>query len=794
MSNLLKQSTARDVMVFLVDSADHITGKTGLTLTITASKNGAAFASISPTVTERGTGWYSLALTTSHTDTLGDLALHITATGADPADLVFTVVALLPGDAVTVGTNNDKTGYRLSATGVDDVWDEAQAGHTTAGTFGKYLDDEVSGVGGGGGGSHGISRNLVVRNQRTHRRLVSGTTITAVEVYGPDNQIAKTPVFAYNATADMADVTFTPDEAGVWTALGRDGSSNIVASDQVECGLTLPEWAACGLKPYEGHAFSYPIQPMDEGSSGQAGSDLAGSAITTLGTFLTRSWISKGKVVIPWDCTIYGMQILTSLSQPLNNVDSWRLYTVRANGALTGFVRSISDNVKNLTPDEGSWAGGGWKTVWFAKPVTGRLGDWWGFDVDDTSNGGNTVVAYYQPSTTNAVTAGQAIHVLNATVSLSQTVQNTWGSYGSVTGQFQIRLYISPPAIGITGLSHWAGSGASATGAASASIYTDAPIGPNRTRDLAYLLQEQMGLPVANLAQGSTDIRNWVGPASYTHNITSGGATTNLQLATPYPPAGDFTAGQRVRLFGGTTEYRKVTSYDANTGILVITGTNATTHTTVTYTPLNNGIATGLWENIVVPIHPALVVYDCVYNDCQAGYGRDGVTGFEDRDYLTMLDRLLVHADQSGIELAMLEAFGSLYAVQNNTVAGLDFSAQIERLNRLVRGWCQRNGILYIPLNWRLGQYDSTRSSTARYKRYAQKRYLTDFSRYGLPDYQATDVVHLTEQGRKAAAAGIATALKHRVLPQSTRESVPTLIDLSPPDSPDELLRLQVKG
>lgn len=46
--------------------------------------------------------------------------------------------------AVTVGTNNDKTGYALSAAGVDAIWDEAQSGHTTAGTFGKFLDVEVS--------------------------------------------------------------------------------------------------------------------------------------------------------------------------------------------------------------------------------------------------------------------------------------------------------------------------------------------------------------------------------------------------------------------------------------------------------------------------------------------------------------------------------------------------------------------------------------------------------------------------------------------------------------------------
>jgi len=84
-------------MIFMVDETDHITGLAGLTLTITASKNGAAFASISPTVTDRGDGWYSLALTTTHTNTLGDLALHITSTGADPTDALDEVVVELPG-------------------------------------------------------------------------------------------------------------------------------------------------------------------------------------------------------------------------------------------------------------------------------------------------------------------------------------------------------------------------------------------------------------------------------------------------------------------------------------------------------------------------------------------------------------------------------------------------------------------------------------------------------------------------------------------------------------------------
>lgn len=90
---ILKPSTARNVDVFMTDSTDHVTGKTGLTLTITASKDGAAFAGISPTVTELATGWYKLALTAAHTDTPGDLALHITGAAADPSDVAMQVVA-----------------------------------------------------------------------------------------------------------------------------------------------------------------------------------------------------------------------------------------------------------------------------------------------------------------------------------------------------------------------------------------------------------------------------------------------------------------------------------------------------------------------------------------------------------------------------------------------------------------------------------------------------------------------------------------------------------------------------
>lgn len=178
MTFLLKQSATFEMPVFMVDSADHVTGKTGLTLTVTASKNGAAFASISPTVTERGNGWYFLSLTTAHTSTVGALCLHVTSSGADPSDLSAQVGPVdanaiewlgvtidTPADpgipnvnVVTMASNSltsnavednafsnfkfDSSFYAAAADAdANAVWDATTASHVTAGTFGKALQD-----------------------------------------------------------------------------------------------------------------------------------------------------------------------------------------------------------------------------------------------------------------------------------------------------------------------------------------------------------------------------------------------------------------------------------------------------------------------------------------------------------------------------------------------------------------------------------------------------------------------------------------------------------------------------
>ncbi len=102
--NLIKQSQTAQVLMFLMlDSSDHVSAKTGLSPTVTLSKNGASFASPSGAVTEVGSGWYKVAGNATDTNTLGPLVLHATGSGADPCDVVFEVVAFDPQDSVRAG-------------------------------------------------------------------------------------------------------------------------------------------------------------------------------------------------------------------------------------------------------------------------------------------------------------------------------------------------------------------------------------------------------------------------------------------------------------------------------------------------------------------------------------------------------------------------------------------------------------------------------------------------------------------------------------------------------------------
>lgn len=104
MGYLIQQSsTARALVFLMVDSTDHVSGKTGLSPTVTIRKEGGSFAAPSGAVTEIANGWYQVAANATDSNTLGSLLLHASATGADPVDDRFEVVKFNPDDNVRLG-------------------------------------------------------------------------------------------------------------------------------------------------------------------------------------------------------------------------------------------------------------------------------------------------------------------------------------------------------------------------------------------------------------------------------------------------------------------------------------------------------------------------------------------------------------------------------------------------------------------------------------------------------------------------------------------------------------------
>jgi len=104
----IKQSTAETITFFVHDSAGApVTGLTNGSFTKRISKGSGAFGAMTVTITEMENGWYSIPLSTSHSDTLGLLTVTFTNAGAKQVNLQWRVESKLIddlNDAVTAPT------------------------------------------------------------------------------------------------------------------------------------------------------------------------------------------------------------------------------------------------------------------------------------------------------------------------------------------------------------------------------------------------------------------------------------------------------------------------------------------------------------------------------------------------------------------------------------------------------------------------------------------------------------------------------------------------------------------
>lgn len=115
-----KDSTTHPVPFFVTSTADHITGKTGLTPTVTISKDGStSFGAVSGAVTEMGSGWYAIAGSSSDRNTLGTAVFHVAPSSCDPADFSIDILAIDPF-AADLGLTNATVAFNgpVISTGV----------------------------------------------------------------------------------------------------------------------------------------------------------------------------------------------------------------------------------------------------------------------------------------------------------------------------------------------------------------------------------------------------------------------------------------------------------------------------------------------------------------------------------------------------------------------------------------------------------------------------------------------------------------------------------------------------
>jgi hypothetical protein len=158
----LKQSTT--VTIYLgpyVDDTDGKTAETALTITAYLSKAGAAAGARNSAtgITHDRDGYYRVELNATDTNTLGPLRVFSNTSGALPVWRDFAVLPANVYDSLIAGSDalqvhaNEITANLITAASLnadaaaeiaDAIWDEARTGHTTAGTFGLYLDAQVS--------------------------------------------------------------------------------------------------------------------------------------------------------------------------------------------------------------------------------------------------------------------------------------------------------------------------------------------------------------------------------------------------------------------------------------------------------------------------------------------------------------------------------------------------------------------------------------------------------------------------------------------------------------------------
>lgn len=257
----VKQSTALTVPFFVHDvSGDAVTGLADGTFTKRISKNGAGFAAMTVTISEMENGWYSIPLSTAHSNTLGILTIVFTNAGAKQVNLQFRVTAKLlddlndvaATDIVSAGAITTSAGAVSTVTTLTNLPSITANWLTAAGINAGALD----GKGDWNIGKTGYSltqtfpTNFADMSITATTGLMDITQTAADKVWGTGtrvltagtnlNDIAAGDVWAVDATSQQTQGTFgqaigdpVADTTTIYQAVATDAAGDNVAIDVI---------------------------------------------------------------------------------------------------------------------------------------------------------------------------------------------------------------------------------------------------------------------------------------------------------------------------------------------------------------------------------------------------------------------------------------------------------------------------------------------------------------------------------------------------------------------------------
>ena len=160
----LRKNVASQVITFCLVNATTGAALTGATVTTKVALDGTQSASAG-TLTELGSGQYKYVPTAGETNG-ASVGFLFTATNAVPVNLhVFTT------------SNDPATVIPTAADNAGAVWDEARAGHVTAGSFGENVIADITKI---GGNAASISPTAGLLNARLTEISVSGAVALGV--------------------------------------------------------------------------------------------------------------------------------------------------------------------------------------------------------------------------------------------------------------------------------------------------------------------------------------------------------------------------------------------------------------------------------------------------------------------------------------------------------------------------------------------------------------------------------------------------------------------------------------